>query len=430
MNVAYVFSTPNASFILEKMIVPQLEEGRHGANVVGMFFFVDNNYLLVRGNPTGERLAAVSRKTGMLLMGCDQCCYQRAIADKLIEGIPIGCFPDLYKALSGREGRSGDHAVSAERTPDRARPDLDPDRDLRSKVPSRRQGPRGPPRVKGHGCSSPPSSTSRAPSPAPPPGSRRSRCSRSALRALAPEERLAGASWLAGDLRAGADRARPRGGAGRARRRPNRPAEAALSVAEVDAALDRIAAARGGGSGGERARLLAALLARGTAEERDFLARLIAGRAPSGRARGGARGGGRARRGAPRERGAPRRRWWAVRSRRSRRPRSPRARRGSPASGCGSSSRCSRCSRSPRRTWTRRSPRSARPRSSGSSTAPGCRCTRTATEVRVFSRALRDVTPAVPEVVEAVRRDAGVLASSSTARPSRSARTARPSRSR
>jgi len=101
MNVAYVFSTPNASFILEKMIVPQLEEERHGARVVGMFFFVDNNYLLVRGNPTGERLASLARKSGMLLMGCDQCCYQREIADKLIEGIPIGCFPDLYKALSG-----------------------------------------------------------------------------------------------------------------------------------------------------------------------------------------------------------------------------------------------------------------------------------------------------------------------------------------
>ena len=100
MTVAYVFSTPNASYILEKMIVPQLEEGRHGASVAGMFFFVDNNYLLVRGNPTGERLAAISRKTGMLLMGCDQCCYQRNIADRLIEGVPIGCFPDLYRALA------------------------------------------------------------------------------------------------------------------------------------------------------------------------------------------------------------------------------------------------------------------------------------------------------------------------------------------
>ncbi len=101
MNVAYEFSTPNASFILEKMIVPQLEEDRHGATVVGMFFFVDNTYLLARGNPTGERLARIARKTGMLLMGCDQCCYQRGIADKLVEGIPIGCFPDLYRALGG-----------------------------------------------------------------------------------------------------------------------------------------------------------------------------------------------------------------------------------------------------------------------------------------------------------------------------------------
>ena len=101
MNVAYVFSTPNASYIREKMIVPQLEESRPGASVMGMFFFVDNNYLLMRGNPTGERLARIARKTGMLLMGCDQCCYQREIADKLLEGVPIGCFPDLYKALSG-----------------------------------------------------------------------------------------------------------------------------------------------------------------------------------------------------------------------------------------------------------------------------------------------------------------------------------------
>ncbi len=101
MNVAYVFTTPGASFILEKMIVPQLEEGRHGAGVVGMFFFFDNNYLLTRGNPTGERLQGIAKKSGMLLMGCDQCCYQRNIADRLLEGIPIGCFPDLYQALSG-----------------------------------------------------------------------------------------------------------------------------------------------------------------------------------------------------------------------------------------------------------------------------------------------------------------------------------------
>ena len=101
MNVAYVMSSPNCSYILEKMIVPQLEENRHGVNVIGMFFFVDNNFLLVRGNPTGERLAAMARKHGFMLMGCDQCCYQRNIADKLLEGVPIGCFPDLYTALGG-----------------------------------------------------------------------------------------------------------------------------------------------------------------------------------------------------------------------------------------------------------------------------------------------------------------------------------------
>ena len=89
------------SYKLAKMILPQLEEGRHGVEVVGMFFFEDNNYVLVKGNPIGERLIEVAKKTGMLLMGCDQCCYEREIADKLFDGVPIGCFPDLYKALSG-----------------------------------------------------------------------------------------------------------------------------------------------------------------------------------------------------------------------------------------------------------------------------------------------------------------------------------------
>ncbi len=101
MRVAYLFATQGhtVSYKLGKMILPQLEEGRHGAQVAGMFFFEDNNYVLVKGNPIGERLAAVARAQGILLMGCDQCCYERDIADKLIEGIPIGCFPDLYAAL-------------------------------------------------------------------------------------------------------------------------------------------------------------------------------------------------------------------------------------------------------------------------------------------------------------------------------------------
>lgn len=103
MKVAYVFATQrhNVSYVLAKMILPQLEEDRHGVEVVGMFFFEDNNYVLVNDNPIGERLKKVADAKGMLLMGCDQCCYEREIADRLMPGVPIGCFPDLYGALAG-----------------------------------------------------------------------------------------------------------------------------------------------------------------------------------------------------------------------------------------------------------------------------------------------------------------------------------------
>lgn len=103
MKVAYIFNTQGhtVSYKLGRMILPQLEEDRHGVEVVGMFFFEDNNYVLVKGNPIGERLVAVAKRKNILLMGCDQCCYERGIADKLFDGIPVGCFPNLYKALSG-----------------------------------------------------------------------------------------------------------------------------------------------------------------------------------------------------------------------------------------------------------------------------------------------------------------------------------------
>ncbi len=103
MKVAYIFSTQghSVSFKLGRMILPQLEKDAHGVDVVGMFFFEDNNYVLVRDNPIGERLAAVARDNGMLLMGCDQCCDERQISDKLVDGAVVGCFPDLYAALAG-----------------------------------------------------------------------------------------------------------------------------------------------------------------------------------------------------------------------------------------------------------------------------------------------------------------------------------------
>lgn len=102
MRVAYIFATHGhtTSFVLGQMILPQIEEKRHGADVVGMFFFEDNNYALLRGNPVAERLGKVARERGILLMGCDRCCYERGIADRLIEEARIGCFPDLYAALA------------------------------------------------------------------------------------------------------------------------------------------------------------------------------------------------------------------------------------------------------------------------------------------------------------------------------------------
>ncbi len=111
MKVAYIFSHPghNVSYRLGKMILPQLEENRHGAEVVAMFFFDDNTYALRKGDPLGERLGALARERGMLLLLCDQCATERGLAERTpegrylpidtVEGVQVGCFPDLYAAL-------------------------------------------------------------------------------------------------------------------------------------------------------------------------------------------------------------------------------------------------------------------------------------------------------------------------------------------
>ena len=112
MKVAYVFSTSGhtASYKLGKMILPQLEAGRHGAEVVGLFFFDDNTYLLRAGDPLGERLGKVAAEHDILLMLCDQCASERGLAEAQAEGyrpvgtvagVGVGCFPDLYGALAG-----------------------------------------------------------------------------------------------------------------------------------------------------------------------------------------------------------------------------------------------------------------------------------------------------------------------------------------
>jgi sulfur relay (sulfurtransferase) complex TusBCD TusD component (DsrE family) len=113
MKVAYVFSTSGhtASYKLGQMILPQLEKQRHGAEVVGMMFFDDNTFLLRKGDPMGERLAKVAKEKNILLMMCDSCALERGLADgrpwpekakpkDTVEGVQVGCFPDLYAALA------------------------------------------------------------------------------------------------------------------------------------------------------------------------------------------------------------------------------------------------------------------------------------------------------------------------------------------
>lgn len=101
MKVAYLMESDHAREILENMIIPQLEQGKHVADVAGMMFFFDNCYMLVEGNDIAKRLAALSEKTGMLLMACDRYCIQREIEDKLVAPAGIGCFPNVYTALAG-----------------------------------------------------------------------------------------------------------------------------------------------------------------------------------------------------------------------------------------------------------------------------------------------------------------------------------------
>ena len=113
MKVAYILSTTGRTFSskLGTMILPQLEEDRHGAEVAGIFFFDDNVFGLREGDPLGERLAKVAREKGILLMICDQCANERGLAEPTgdggyravgtVDGVRVGCFPDLYGALGG-----------------------------------------------------------------------------------------------------------------------------------------------------------------------------------------------------------------------------------------------------------------------------------------------------------------------------------------
>ena len=90
MKVAYVFSTSGhtASYKLGQMILPQLEDGDHGVEVVGMFFFDDNTYLLRAGDPLGERLGRVARENGTLLMLCARVVMTQRVPPRVRAPVP------------------------------------------------------------------------------------------------------------------------------------------------------------------------------------------------------------------------------------------------------------------------------------------------------------------------------------------------------
>ena len=125
MKIAYIFAMPRtASYKLGQMILPQLEAGTHGVEVVGMFFFDDNTFVLRNGDPIGERLTKVAQAHNILLMMCNMCALERGLAEgqpvwcdpvsgqgrpepgtcttkNTYASVKVGCFPDLYKALAG-----------------------------------------------------------------------------------------------------------------------------------------------------------------------------------------------------------------------------------------------------------------------------------------------------------------------------------------
>ena len=97
MRALYVFRSPDASVILDKMIIPQVEKGIHGAEIVGMFFFFDNTLLFVPDNPIGAKLVRLSKQHHFFLLCCDLCTEASGIASRLYEDAEEGCFPDLCK---------------------------------------------------------------------------------------------------------------------------------------------------------------------------------------------------------------------------------------------------------------------------------------------------------------------------------------------
>ena len=103
MKVAYIFESSNAHRILDTMIAPQLEENRHGVDVVGMFFFFDNTFLIgisAYSKPSGLIAPRRPRKRPVFHPSTMPPKIARCMVN-LSRAIPGGTFLDPFSGVGG-----------------------------------------------------------------------------------------------------------------------------------------------------------------------------------------------------------------------------------------------------------------------------------------------------------------------------------------
>jgi sulfur relay (sulfurtransferase) complex TusBCD TusD component (DsrE family) len=96
---------------------------RKNTPAICSYNFDDNTFVLRQGHALGERLAKVAVEQHVTLLMCDTCALERGLATgepvwcdpatgqrrsspapchvkHTVQGVRVGCFPDLYAALS------------------------------------------------------------------------------------------------------------------------------------------------------------------------------------------------------------------------------------------------------------------------------------------------------------------------------------------
>lgn len=108
MKIAYIFLSLNAGLHhLIQSILPELENGTHGFNVVAMCFFGENAIALSLDNEVGQRLARLAKHRNIILMSGEKSQQParkptECVVTTITDGQEVACFPDFYAAV-------GDH---------------------------------------------------------------------------------------------------------------------------------------------------------------------------------------------------------------------------------------------------------------------------------------------------------------------------------